>query len=135
MIAAAIPAATWDLVWQSRSGPPQVPWLGPDVNDGLRTLAGSGGRAALIAPIGFVTDHMEVMWDLDHQARATADALGVRIERAVTPGTVPDPRFVRMWADLVDEHRDPGAPVHSLSRLGVRPTPCAATCCPPPARR
>ena len=130
----AAPDLTWDLVWQSRSGPPQVPWLEPDVNDFLRTLAGSGTTAAVISPIGFVSDHLEVVWDLDTEAAATAAELGLGYARAATPGT--DPRFVRMITDLVREAMDPSDP-HPTQRLG-RLSPiqtCGAGCCPAPARR
>ena len=77
----------WTMAWQSRSGPPSVPWLAPDINDCLSELAGDGAEAVVLAPIGFVTDHMEVMWDLDVEAAGTAEALGLQLARAVTPGT------------------------------------------------
>jgi ferrochelatase len=92
---------SWDLVWQSRSGPPQVPWLEPDVNDHLKSLNDKGIRNAVIVPVGFVSDHVEVLYDLDTQARATAEQLGMHIERAATPGT--DPQYVSMVADLIQE--------------------------------
>ncbi len=68
--------AEFDLVWQSRSGPPQVPWLEPDINDHLKTLADQGVRAVVVCPTGFVSDHVEVIWDLDTEARETAASLG-----------------------------------------------------------
>ena len=107
----------WDLVWQSRSGPPQVPWLEPDVNDHLRTLYAEGVREVTLVPIGFVSDHVEVVYDLDVQARATADEIGMTLHRAATVGT--DPEFVRMLVDLT---REP------------LPEPCPVDCCKPPAR-
>jgi ferrochelatase len=130
----AAPDLTWDLVWQSRSGPPQVPWLEPDVNDFLRTLKGSGTTAAVISPIGFVSDHLEVVWDLDTEAAATAAQLGLGYARAATPGT--DPRFVRMITDLVRETMDSSDPqlTQRLGRLSPIQT-CGAGCCPAPARR
>ena len=88
----------WRLAWQSRSGPPQVPWLEPDVNDEIASLAAGGVEAVVIVPIGFVSDHMEVAWDLDIQATATANDHGVTIRRAISPGTAPDPAFIAMWA-------------------------------------
>jgi len=132
----AAPDLAWDLVWQSRSGPPQVPWLEPDVNDHLRTIT---EKAVVVSPIGFVSDHLEVVWDLDTEAAATAAELGLAYARAATPGT--DPRFVRMITDLVREamqrHRtapsDP-RPTHGLGRLSAIQT-CGAGCCPAPARR
>ncbi|NUO55077.1 MAG: ferrochelatase [Hamadaea sp.] len=132
----AAPELAWDLVWQSRSGPPQVPWLEPDVNDHLRTVP---EKAVVVSPIGFVSDHLEVIWDLDNEAAATAADLGLAYARAATPGT--DPRFVRMITDLVREAMSD----HSTARSDTRPTPglgrlspiqtCGAGCCPAPARR
>jgi ferrochelatase len=114
-----------DLVWQSRSGPPQVPWLEPDINDHLEALAKAGVSAVVAAPIGFVSDHLEVVWDLDHEAAQTAARLGLDWRRAATPGT--DPRFVAMIAELVRE-RTGGAPRRKLGRLPVWDV-CPAACC------
>jgi ferrochelatase len=133
LIADIAPGHPWSLAWQSRSGPPHVPWLEPDINDHLRTLAGDGATAAVIVPIGFVSDHMEVVWDLDCQAQATADELGLTLRRVATPGTMPDPRFVSMLCDLVEGHLADREPL-SLSALPTRPFPCAAGCCPGPSR-
>jgi ferrochelatase len=91
----------WDLVWQSRSGPPSVPWLEPDVNDHVRGLAAGGVGAVVVVPIGFVSDHMEVVWDLDTELAETCAELGVALERVATPGI--DPRFVAALAGLVLE--------------------------------
>jgi len=90
-----------DLVYCSRSGPPGQPWLEPDVNDHLRALSAAGARAVVLVPIGFVSDHMEVVYDLDVQARATASELGLPMARAATVGT--DPRFVAVARDLLGE--------------------------------
>ena len=79
--AAAAPDLPWDLVWQSRSGPPQVPWLEPDINDHLAALAEKDVTDVVVSPIGFVSDHLEVVWDLDNEAAATA-----RHSAWVTPG-------------------------------------------------
>jgi ferrochelatase len=84
-------------------------------------------------PIGFVSDHMEVVWDLDHEAAATAAAVGLRTVRVATPGTLPDPRFVAMWRELVEEQLS-STPRRALSALPERPFPCAEGCCPAPAR-
>ncbi|HEX6969086.1 MAG TPA: ferrochelatase [Micromonosporaceae bacterium] len=129
--AAAAPALPYDLVWQSRSGPPQVPWLEPDVNDHLAALAQGGVRSVVVSPIGFVSDHLEVVWDLDTEAAGTAKRLGLAFARAATPGT--DPRFVAMVRELVLE-RLHDTPRH---RLGTLPTwdTCRPGCCPPPSRR
>ena len=124
--------ADFDLVWQSRSGPPQVPWLEPDVNDHLRALAAAGAPAVLVAPTGFVSDHLEVLWDLDNEARETAAELGLPFVRAATAGT--DPQFVTGLVDLVDEQLT-GRPRAHLGRLGVCGLHCPAGCCPAPARR
>lgn len=130
---AACPGAEWDLVWQSRSGPPQVPWLEPDINDHLRALAADGVQQVVIAPIGFVSDHIEVLWDLDNEAAATAAEVGITMERAESPGTRPDPRFVSMWRALIEEQLS-GASRQALSALPERPFPCAEGCCPAPIR-
>jgi protoporphyrin/coproporphyrin ferrochelatase len=123
-----------DLVWQSRSGPPQVPWLGPDINDHLAALADAGTTAVVVSPIGFVSDHLEVAWDLDTEAAATAKQLGLEFARVATPGT--DPRFVAMVRELVLERLDAAAP-GPRRRLGTLPAwdSCPAACCLPPARR
>ena len=126
--ASASPESVRRLVWQSRSGPPSVPWLEPDVNDHLRRLGAQGFRAAVVVPIGFVSDHMEVVWDLDHEAAATAGELGIRIERATTPGTAPDPDFIAMARELVEE-RLGLAGRRALSALPARPYDCAPGCC------
>lgn len=116
----------WDLVWQSRSGPPQVPWLEPDINDHLEHLAKEGVRAVVVSPIGFASDHLEVVWDLDTEARATAERLGLRFARAGTAGD--DPRFVAMVRDLIRERLDPPAPRARLGTVPVWDT-CPAGCC------
>jgi ferrochelatase len=89
----------WQVAYQSRSGSPRDPWLGPDVNDALRTLAKAGTRDVVIAPIGFVCDHIEVLYDLDVEARATAAELGIGFVRASAVNA--GPRFVAMLADVV----------------------------------
>jgi ferrochelatase len=129
--AAAAPDLPWDLVWQSRSGPPQVPWLEPDVNDHLRALPGKGVTDVVVSPIGFVSDHLEVLWDLDNEAASTARSLGLGYARAATPGT--DPRFVTMVRELVEE-RTAG---RSRARLGTLPVwdDCPGGFCPVPPRR
>ena len=129
---AAAPDLPYDLVWQSRSGPPHVPWLEPDINDHLAALAAEGVRSVVVSPIGFVSDHLEVVWDLDTEAAGTAKRLGLDYVRAATPGT--DPRFVAMVRELVLERLDPASP---RRRLGVLPAwdTCPAGCCPAPARR
>jgi ferrochelatase len=90
-----------ELVFCSRSGGPQVPWLEPDVNDRLEQLAATGTRAVVLVPVGFVSDHMEVVYDLDTEALATCERLGLAARRAATPGT--DARFVAAVRDLLLE--------------------------------
>lgn len=124
--ARGVPVPAWSLVFQSRSGPPQIPWLEPDINDALRDAHAHGIRAAVIVPIGFVSDHVEVIWDLDHEARETCAALGVRMLRVATPGT--HPAFVAAIVDLVEERRT-GAAADAVSPLGPWPAACAAGCC------
>jgi ferrochelatase len=109
----------FDLVWQSRSGPPSVPWLEPDINDHLRTLAKDGETAVVVLPVGFVSDHLEVIWDLDNEAKETAEDLGLAFARAATAGT--HPAFVASIVELLQERRAGGTP-----RLG---TDCPAACC------
>jgi ferrochelatase len=116
----------WRPVYQSRSGSPDVPWLEPDVNDALREAAGADTRAAVIVPVGFISDHVEVAWDLDHEAAETAAELGVRMVRVPTPGT--DPVFVAGLVDLVAE-RACGAPRAALSAIGPWPDACPPGCC------
>ncbi len=99
--ASGVPEVAWRLVFQSRSGPPTMPWLEPDIGDALRAAADDGVAAVVVVPIGFVSDHMEVVWDLDHEARDLADSLGLAFRRTPTPGTAP--AFVAMLVDLVEE--------------------------------
>lgn len=96
----------WELVFQSRSGPPQVPWLEPDVNDALASYAADGARDVVLVPIGFLSDHVEVIWDLDTQARQTAESLGLRLIRTPTVGT--HPRFVTDLAARIAAAVDAG---------------------------
>jgi len=105
LVAAAAGYADHDLVWQSRSGPPQVPWLEPDVADHLSTL---DADAVIVCPIGFVADHIEVVWDLDHELRLQAEAAGIAFARAATPNA--DRRFARLAVGLIDELRYGRAP-------------------------
>jgi ferrochelatase len=118
----------WSLVYQSRSGAPHQPWLEPDINDAIASLP-DHPATAIVVPIGFVSDHMEVVYDLDRMAAATAAGRGMRLVRTPTPGT--DPRFVAMILDLVEESEG-RRPPDALGALGPAPFPCAAGCCPPP---
>ncbi len=126
----------WELVFQSRSGAPHVPWLEPDVNDAIEAAAGDRVRAVVIVPIGFVSDHMEVMWDLDEEALTTARDLGLHAERVPTPGV--DPAYVAGLVDLVGERlAGPGGEAFcsdrpALTALGPWYDVCRAGCCPNP---
>jgi ferrochelatase len=103
-VGAAIPEAGqigWELVYQSRSGPPSQPWLEPDVNDVIAELPARGVEAIAIVPLGFMSDHMEVLWDLDTEATDAAAEAGIRSVRTPTPGI--DPAFVSGLVDLVEE--------------------------------
>jgi ferrochelatase len=126
--------APWTLVYQSRSGAPHVPWLEPDINDYLEELAKDGASAAVLVPIGFVSDHMEVLYDLDTEARATADRLSFPVTRAATPGL--DPRFVGLPRELLVERaateRGEEVPRVAVGGLMAAPDLCAAGCCPNP---
>ncbi|MEN2740171.1 ferrochelatase [Microbacterium sp. X-17] len=121
--------APWQLVFQSRSGPPSVPWLAPDVNDAIAELPARGRKAVVIVPLGFVSDHMEVLWDLDGEATETAEKLGLVAIRTATPGV--DPAYVAGLADLVAE-RIEGRPVADrahLTELGPWYDVCRPGCC------
>jgi ferrochelatase len=123
----------WSLVFQSRSGPPSQPWLEPDVNDYLRRIAASGPPPAVVlVPIGFLSDHLEVLWDLDIDARATCDRLGLKMVRAATVGS--HPLFVAGVHDLICERYYDQPNRASLSTLGPCPDVCPPNCCPPPGR-
>jgi len=104
LVAAAAGYPDYDQVWQSRSGPPQVPWLEPDVSEHLSALAQRGTEAVIVCPVGFVADHIEVVWDLDTELKAQAQGLGVAFARAGTPNS--QLRFAELVLDLVDELRD-----------------------------
>ena len=122
----------WDVVFQSRSGPPSVPWLEPDVNDHLEGLAAKGEREVVLVPVGFTSDHVEVLFDLDQQAQETASRLGVELRRAATVGT--DPAFVAMLAALVRERASAKAELDLHGPVATHDR-CPARCCPPPPRR
>src|SRR5690606_6087823 len=117
-----------DLVFCSRSGPPQVPWLEPDVNDHLAALAGDGVPAVVLIPIGFVSDHMEVVYDLDTEAAATAEGLGLPLVRAATAGT--HPAFVRVARELLLE-RAAAERGEAHARPAVGRLPASWDVCPP----
>jgi ferrochelatase len=121
------------LVWQSRSGPPAQPWLEPDIRDYIRLRREQGLRDAVVAPIGFISDHMEVIFDLDTEARRVASEVGLNLVRAGTVGTHPD--FVDMIRELILERTAPETtPRRALGALGPSHDVCAVDCCPAPER-
>lgn len=132
------PGSPWDLVFQSRSGPPQVPWLEPDIRDHLvaraeRDAPGDPAPVMVVIPLGFVSDHMEVLVDLDTLAAETAATVGIELHRVPTVGT--HPRFVAMITELVTERlHDDGTRV-AIGAHGPWPDVCPADCCPAPVRR
>jgi ferrochelatase len=130
---AAAPGIGWSLAFQSRSGPPTVPWLEPDISDQLRVLAGEDICDVVVVPVGFVSDHLEVKWDLDVEAARVAAELGIGFTRTATPGT--DARFVAMVRELLAERIDASCPKLALSGLGPSHDVCPPGCCPAPARR
>ncbi|QUH02788.1 ferrochelatase [Saccharopolyspora erythraea] len=131
LVAEAAGVTDYDVVWQSRSGPPQVPWLEPDIVDHIEALHGQGTPAVVVSPIGFVSDHLEVIWDLDNEAKDKAAELGMGFARADTAGT--DPRFAKMIVELAAEHLS-GQPPRKLSLLAAagcstNGETCAPGCC------
>jgi ferrochelatase len=126
-VAGEFGAVPFSLVFQSRSGAPGTSWLEPDINDAIRDLAADvATRAVVIVPLGFVSDHMEVRWDLDEEASATARELGLLVERTPTPGV--DPAFVAGLVDLIEE-RTAGTPRQARTALGPWQDVCPADCC------
>ncbi|MFE3327319.1 ferrochelatase [Streptomyces sp. NPDC059176] len=130
-------AHPWQLVYQSRSGAPHVPWLEPDICDHLEELHGAGVPAVVMVPIGFVSDHMEVLYDLDTEATAKAAELGLPVRRSATVGA--DPRFAAAIRELVLERAaaERGGPVErcSLGELGPSHDVCPIGCCPARSER
>lgn len=136
LVAEQIGHESWQLVYQSRSGPPQQPWLEPDIVDTIQSDY-SGGAAApplVIIPIGFISDHMEVLFDLDEEAATACRDLGVQMQRAETVGTHPE--FVKMIVELVQERMDPSRPREAIGALGPWHDICPTNCClyPRPTR-
>lgn len=132
IVAGLIDHPNWELVYQSRSGPPSQPWLEPDVLDMLRAVNDSGIQDVVVAPIGFISDHMEVLYDLDTEAAGLAEQLDMHLERAATVGA--HPRFVQMIRELIVERMNASAPRLYLGERGPSHDVCPADCCPRPAR-
>jgi ferrochelatase len=121
------------LVYQSRSGAPGQPWLGPDILEYLRQVKAEHlASAVVLAPISFVSDHMEVLYDLDVEARQLCDALALPMTRAKTVGV--HPKFIAMIRELILERMNPESERRAVGVLGPRPDVCAEDCCPGPRR-
>lgn len=120
------------LVYQSRSGRPEDPWLGPDILDYLRELQQQGVQDVVICPIGFLSDHMEVLYDLDEEAAILSRELGLNMVRAATVGS--HPLFVQMIRKLIQERLDPTIPKESMGNFGPNWDVCPENCCPAPRR-
>ncbi len=117
----------WQLVYQSRSGPPHVPWLGPDILEHLDALSQINVKDVVVAPIGFISDHMEVVWDLDQEAREHATTLGITLTRAPTVGT--HPAFVSMIRELIEERLGKVTTRQALGKRGPSHDVCPPDCC------
>lgn len=128
LVSAALDRPDWSLVYQSRSGPPSQPWLEPDIRDCLRALHASGPvEDVVVVPIGFLSDHLEVMFDLDTEAKALADELGMNMVRAATVGV--HPRFIEMIRELIVERMEPGAQRPAVGNFGPSHDVCPVDCC------
>jgi ferrochelatase len=129
LVAAAAQVGDSALSYQSRSGSPRTPWLGPDVLDHLREVRERGVEDVVVAPVGFVSDHMEVLYDLDIEARELADELGLGFTRAATAST--HPAFAAMIRELVQERLSPDVPKRASGRFPPDADVCAPNCCLP----
>jgi len=127
LVAEAVGHEKWKLVYQSRSGPPTQPWLEPDICDYLETLQSEGVQDVIIAPVGFISDHMEVLFDLDTEAREVCDELGLNMVRAASVGT--HPTFVRMIRKLIEERQSENADRSAIGRFGPNHDVCPPNCC------
>src|SRR6185437_7093800 len=127
LVAEAAGREDFALAYQSRSGPPHQPWLGPSLEAALQAARDRGAGGVVVAPIGFLADHMEVVYDLDLEARAQAEQLGLRFVRVPTPGD--HPRFPALLADLIEERLDPTQPRPALGALAAWGDACPEGCC------
>ncbi len=129
---AGVDAARWQLVYQSRSGRPQDPWLEPDICDHLPALREQGAEHAVVMPIGFLSDHMEVIYDLDDEAATVAEEIGLQMVRAKTVGT--HPAYVNMICELIEERINDGIERRAVGQNPAPADTCPADCCPRPQR-
>jgi ferrochelatase len=124
----------WRLVYQSRSGPPTQPWLEPDIGEHLRGLKSTQVQDVVVAPIGFISDHMEVLFDLDTEAKQICGEIGLNMVRAGTVGC--HPRFVTMIRELIVERQSDSPARLALGTMPANHDFCPLDCCPaPPPRR
>jgi len=124
--------ARWRLVYQSRSGRPQDPWLEPDICDYLPELKNEGAADVVVMPIGFLSDHMEVVYDLDDEAQKVCGEIGLNMVRAATVGT--HPRFIGMLCELIEERLAGATERRAIGQYGPNHDECPLDCCPAPAR-
>lgn len=122
----------WKLVYQSRSGRPQDPWLGPDICDYLKAISDQNIKNVVVLPIGFLSDHMEVLFDLDEEAQAVCDSVGLHMQRAPSVGT--HPRFIAMLVELIQERREDPPLKRAIGDFGPSHDVCPLDCCPAPKR-
>tara|TARA_R110002111_G_scaffold185031_3_gene250959 strand:- start:86190 stop:87212 length:1023 start_codon:yes stop_codon:yes gene_type:complete len=128
LVSAALGGHPWHLVYQSRSGPPQQPWLEPDICDFIKTRGAEGDvQDVVIVPIGFVSDHMEVLFDLDTEAKAVGNDLGINVVRAKTVGV--HPRFITMIRELIEERISGTEERPALGDMGASHDVCPVDCC------
>src|SRR5215207_9200207 len=127
LVAGLAGGARYRLAWQSRSGPPHVPWLEPDILDELDHLHASGVEEVIVVPIGFISDHLEVLFDLDVEAQNRAQQLGMNMIRVATVGT--DPVFVATIRELIEERFQENPERRFLGELGASHDVCAVNCC------
>jgi protoporphyrin/coproporphyrin ferrochelatase len=127
LVAEEAAVVSWELAYQSRSGPPQVPWLEPDIIECLDRAARRGEYEIVVLPIGFVSDHMEVLYDLDVEAQGAARARGIRLVRAPTVGV--SPVFVTMLRELVEERFATNPERRAIGRFGPSHDCCPVDCC------
>jgi ferrochelatase len=133
LVAEGVGRGAWELVYQSRSGPPSQPWLEPDICDWLEALPEKDRpRDLVVVPLGFLSDHMEVIFDLDTEAAEVCRRLGIQMVRAKTVGC--HPRFVRACRELIQERLGDEAGRPAVGRLAPCPDICPPDCCPPPNR-
>lgn len=132
LVAEGVGRSDYRLVYQSRSGPPTQPWLEPDICLAIEEAAAAGARHVVVVPVGFISDHLEVLYDLDTEAKQKAADLGIGFTRVASVGV--DPRFIAMIRELVLERLDPEQPKRACGLYGPNHDVCPVNCCPAPVR-